>query len=85
MALHEPVAIRTAGHQAILDDGLGVEFAHQEKTYRQQQQCDRHASQARGLPVGRLVVFLDQPGTLLLHGKRHFTAGRGAERKSRLR
>ena len=73
-----------AGHQAILDRRLGVQFVHQEQANHQQQQGDGDAGQARRLPVGGLLVFLDQPGTLLLH-RGAFYRRTGAECKSRLR
>ena len=79
MPLDESVAVDASGHQAVLDGCLCVQFMHQEQTDCQQQQRNGHTRKAGRLPVGSVLVFLDKPGTVLLHEGGILPRGRGIE------
>ena len=49
---------------------LASQFVHQEQADHEQQQGDGDTGKARRLPIGGLVVLLDNPGAFLLHAKR---------------
>jgi len=84
VTLDEPVALDSAGHQAVLDCHLGLQLVDQVKADHQQQQSNGHARQTRRLPVGGVFILLDKPGTFLLHTGR-YTASWGDKGKQWLR